>query len=423
MIRKLIGILLAAILLGGVAYFGLKREKRLEHYQNDEITILLLHSGEDSAEARGSLSAFESVIKEEGISSKRIVPELLIHLDTKQSVHSYPLIILPDYAASYLSPNVAQWLKRYTDNGGALLLAYDAASQDRPNAYRIQKGVLDRIFGIDLRSYQRFGEKGFIHGPVTFTDRKATDLLEIPPGKLDEKLRLLGYKYGVLEYGYSHFSPESNTSAEIYARGVDGAVLLSYNRMGKGGAFASALPLGYLKSQGDELLLRSILRTLLFRILHLPHLVNAPNGRGTLVINWHIDSSVEYTTFPWLLDHGFIRSDINQSFHITAGPYRDYPGDGLGFDATGKGRPLIEQMQRLGGTIGSHGGWAHNWFSNNLQNGKFSPEEIEKYVRMNDRALEEITGKKIREYSAAAGGVGPGARGAVRGREGRRSCS
>ena len=105
---------------------------------------------------------------------------------------------------------------------------------------------------------------------------------------------------------------------------------------------------------------------------------------------------------PWNIEHNFIRKDINQSFHITAGPFRDRPNDKIGFDATGKGRELVEKMMEYG-KIGSHGGWGHNWFAWELEDGRMSKSDMKKYIKMNNEALEEITGYKITEYSAPKG--------------------
>jgi len=33
------------------------------------------------------------------------------------------------------------------------------------------------------------------------------------------------------------------------------------------------------------------------------------------------------------------------------------------------------------GIIGSHGGWAHNWFAKNLEEGKFTQKEILHYEK------------------------------------------
>jgi hypothetical protein len=93
---------------------------------------------------------------------------------------------------------------------------------------------------------------------------------------------------------------------------------------------------------------------------------------------------------------------VPASFHITAGEFSGTPGHIDGFDACGKGRPLVEEMMRYG-AIGSHGGWAHDWFARNIEEGRFGEKEITHYIEKNNACLESITGKKIVEYSAPVG--------------------
>jgi hypothetical protein len=130
--------------------------------------------------------------------------------------------------------------------------------------------------------------------------------------------------------------------------------------------------------------------------------MNTEAGRGGIVINWHVDSAVEHKTLPIMIKTGLIRKDIKASFDITAGYFLDNPGDGLGFDGCGKGKPLVEIMKSYG-VIGSHGGWAHNWFAKNIEDGLFKEKEIRENIVKNNRCLETITGYKITEYAAPVG--------------------
>jgi len=103
-----------------------------------------------------------------------------------------------------------------------------------------------------------------------------------------------------------------------------------------------------------------------------------------------------------MIEKGYYTKELVYSSHITAGDFLEKPGDGLGFDACGKGRRYAEMLNPFGIT-GSHGGWAHNWFAEKLKKGELSREEIKRYVKINNECLERITGYKIREYSAPQG--------------------
>jgi hypothetical protein len=91
------------------------------------------------------------------------------------------------------------------------------------------------------------------------------------------------------------------------------------------------------------------------------------------------------------------------SFHLTAGPDRDKPGDGLGMDL--RNNPVMQRwvhvLEQHGNTIGDHGGWIHNYFGLNVN--EDNQGEFEKYLALNNQALEGVTGHAIREYSAPVG--------------------
>jgi hypothetical protein len=173
---------------------------------------------------------------------------------------------------------------------------------------------------------------------------------------------------------------------------------------GKGTALYMGFPPGYLKCRSDDLPLRLTLRFFLFRSARIPHLLPAPSGKGGIVINWHVDSARDRAYIP-LLAKDYIGGSAQHSFHITAGNYNFAAGDHGGFDASGQGRRLLEMLMPYG-TIGSHGGWGHNWFADRVRSGEFKEKEIEEYIAKNDTCLGQITGYRIREYSAP-GGVHP----------------
>ncbi|MFN3995276.1 MAG: polysaccharide deacetylase family protein, partial [bacterium] len=162
------------------------------------------------------------------------------------------------------------------------------------------------------------------------------------------------------------------------------------------------LPLGYLKAYSDDLILRTFLRSFLFKIISIPHLANTPSAKGGIIINWHIDANSDWISIPNMIKNKYLKENLEFSNHITAGEFRDTPGDNLGFDACGKGKKYVEMILKYG-EIGSHGGWAHNYFSYGILDGKINQQQIEYYILKNNQCLQSITGKEIKEYSAPNG--------------------
>jgi hypothetical protein len=87
---------------------------------------------------------------------------------------------------------------------------------------------------------------------------------------------------------------------------------------------------------------------------------------------------------------------------VTAGPDLNRVGDGLGFDACGRGKPYLRTLMPYG-RIGSHGGWAHDIFAKNLAAGKYTFAQIRALVARNDACLQSVTGVPVRSYAAPDG--------------------
>jgi hypothetical protein len=179
--------------------------------------------------------------------------------------------------------------------------------------------------------------------------------------------------------------------------------MLSRRRVGSGEVAYLALPLGYLRGYSDAFPM-AMLTAFLTSKNTLPHLVAAPDGIGQLIVNLHIDSSVEFMGIPNLQRRRLLRHDVPMEFDVTAGPDLDREGDGLGFNACGRGpgRADLQLLMRFG-TIGSHGGWAHNLFAKNLEDGRYTPAQLRDLVDRNDRCLESVTGRPVRSYAAPVG--------------------
>lgn len=386
------------LLLLAFLFTGVKRLLSQLALERDKSLQVLLVYDKDTYQVR----AFRSVLEEEGVPHRLVHINTLISTDPKTLSKTKPALLLPDGSLQYMHPDTMSWFKKYLSAGGSVFVSYDAGTKNYAGAY-LKEALFTNLLGANYILYDKLRGEAYSKGYLKITDRS----LEITPGKVDREERLItGYMYGSLEYPYAKVEMR-NFTGRLLAVVLDSRENKEYpgmfwERYEKGYIFYSAVPLGHLKAYSDDLVLRATLRYFLFKLLKLPHLVNTPKGKGGLVINWHIDASIDWKSIPMMLKEGYLRKGMEQSLHITAGPFRDEPGDGLGFDACGKGKEYAKMLMPYG-VIGSHGGWAHNWFSENVLKGKFKEKEIYQYIRENNDCLESITGYKIREYSAPNG--------------------
>jgi peptidoglycan/xylan/chitin deacetylase (PgdA/CDA1 family) len=343
--------------------------------------------------------AYESVLTEEGIPHLWVSAGDILLRSGAETARRFAALVFPDGLAQQLPTGVLDRTREYLEAGGNIAVVYDPGTREASGAFR-SGGLLADLIGVQYLRYATLREASYRRGSVRFTDAGAAVRWHIPAGKLQEGKLLTGYAYGGLVYPMA--------AAEIIQSGVEtfatdqGEPVLSLRRYSRGQALWVNLPLGYLKAYSDDFLLRQVLRTFLHDIVEVPHLVPSPGGVGGLVINWHLDSRVEMDGIPSLLRFGLVRPDLRADFHVTAGPDRDHPGDNLGFDACGRGEALLRQLIPYGG-FGSHGGWAHNWFSEGLLQNRFSPSEIEDLIRRNNDCLARVVGGPILAYAAPRG--------------------
>lgn len=400
-LKSVIFIIILAILLYG-SYF-IYKTYRLSHI--NEKKVLLVYNPTNLLNNYHILRAYKSVLEEEGVSYEIVSPEILLSLMPGNIATNNRVIIFPDGIVQFLPEELKFWATSYLKEGGNLVIIYDAGTKNNKGIY-LDKTIFTDIVGINYITYDKTGNDAYTKGYIKFTN-KGIDLFQIPTGKIKEKSLLGGYAYGKLTYPVARNDPHSDIKGdEIYSLAVteDGeeypAIIIRDYEKGK--VLYVNLPLGYLKAYSDDLPLRAVLRSFLLRVVKIPYLVNVPFGKGGMVINWHVDANSDWKSISFMLDNNYLRKDIKYSFHITAGDFRDRPGDGLGFEACGKGRQFINIIQNFG-LIGSHGGWAHNWFSENINKGNFGKKEIHRYIKMNNDCLESLTGYTIREYSAPNG--------------------
>lgn len=400
--------ILVAVLIA-LLVSGLVLPRIIENWKSaasTNIKILLVYNPSNMQAAQEILPAYESVLQEEGIPYRKIDAYELANLVVEDIVATTPAIILPDAVLQTAPTQLGEWTKAYLSKGGNVVVVYDAGVKHQKGHY-IEQAVFTDIVGLNYITFRQHGDAAFDHGYMRFSTEAARDFFQIPLGKTVDRVTVSGYGYGALEYPIWRTEKGRDLKeSDIYAYAINGAgeqfPLLVLRDYGQGKVLYANLPLGHLKANSDDLLLRSTLRTFLFDVVNIPHVMNVENGQGGIVINWHIDSSTEHTILPQMEEWGLFREGLKASFHISAGDFLDQPGDGEGFDVTGTGRDLVKHIKPYG-SIGSHGGWAHNWFAQNIEDGNFGEAEIKEYISKNNAAVEEVTGEKVLEYSAPNG--------------------
>ncbi|MCX8031627.1 MAG: hypothetical protein N3A59_08650 [Thermodesulfovibrionales bacterium] len=375
----------------------------ISNIKDDRFAILLVYNPKLITKCDYVVKAYESVLQEEGVPFKKISYEVLASYKTDLNfILKHPGLILPDCAMQWFNEDFLEWFKEYVNGGGSIFISYDVGVKDRKGAYQKEAAFSD-LLGINYCLYDKLKDKAYTVGRVKIIDPK---FLGISPGKIEkENMLISGYIYGSLYYPTAEVEIRNwdiKSFAQIFTEDKKSFTASALKEIKKGKIFWVNLPLGHLKAYSDDFIMRSFLTTFLFKIIQIPHIVNTPHAKGGLVINWHIDANSDWKTIPFMIEKGYLLKEMLYSFHITAGDFRDHPGDNLGFDACGKGKELVKLMLQYG-EIGSHGGWAHNYFSQGILENKFNVKDTENYIIKNIKCLETLTNYPLKEYSAPNG--------------------
>ncbi len=373
-----------------------------------DIKVLLLHNPALSKTFGHILDAYQSVLEEEGVPFKIVAPSFILSEKPAAIVKYFPVIIMPDGISRSLPSDMKFWAKEYLEQGGHLAVIFDSGSQDRKYGF-LDRGIFADLVGLNYVIYNNLRDSNlaYTNGYLRFKDADSAAYFQIPPGKTNDKFFITGYSYGQLIFPMARVTTDPCLNEkDIYAYGVTengrSFPTIILKKVISGNLLYANLPLGHLKANSDDLLIRSLLRTFLFTVAKIPHLMNTPGGKGGLVINWHIDWSEDWEGLEYMKQNGFFPKHIKYSIHNTAGNFTDRPGDRLGFDAYGKGHDILQSVVKYG-TLGSHGGWAHNWFYQNILDGNFGKNEIEANIVRNNKCMESISGYPVTEYSAPNG--------------------
>jgi hypothetical protein len=333
-------------------------------------------------------------------------------------------LILPDSIHRQASDLLIATMHRFVAAGGKLMLVYDAGTFSLEGAYAAGRSRLSDLAGVDYALYDQLGDKTIQWSKVRSTN-VIVKQMDIPPGKYypfvletgtsaakagasispgaSFEIELRRYKYGDLQY--PGFVTSGKYAGEVLFHSSHGLVAGEQSYQNGTVLFVN-LPLGYLKGNTDGLLLHAFLKYFASHTLSLPYLMPVPDGVGGLVLNWHIDSNAAIKPLEQMNSWSLLQQGP-YSIHITAGPDAGKMGDGLGFDVDHNSisQDLIHKYLGLGYSIGSHGGWIHDYFSAHVETG--NPKDLEVFLALNQEALQRVSKKPVAEYSAPNGNQPP----------------
>ena len=366
------------------------------------VQVGLLAGDIDSKQDKLILAAYEQVLEEEGFPYRVITPGVIAGYNGRLREY-FEALVVPEVINSDMTPENAEVISSYIrDEGGHVLLSLDPATR-LPDGTQRPTPLLADLAGVRYCLPPPGAQRPTYTGNWYFPSVDKGREWGITPGKLDQENAVSSYSYGKLEYEHSR---ASNVDAGIVAfdKAKEGKVpVITEKRYSTGGSVIYAnMALGKYKLRSDDIVLRSVLRTFLIRYAHVPRLVNSPGGKGGMVFNLHICSGAYFRALTVMMMQGLFQQELPFSIHITAGPDTYKLGDNMGFFAESKfrGRAVLEMLQHYG-EIGSHGGWAHNFFAYNVH---YLPQKRAfELLDWNSGALEAVTGKKVVEYSAPGG--------------------
>jgi peptidoglycan/xylan/chitin deacetylase (PgdA/CDA1 family) len=352
------------------------------------------------------LAVWLDAAREQGIQAETVHLSALLGASIwADKVGAYRALVLPDQLLRQSDRKLARVLQKFAEQGGQLLICYDALSRAAGGDRIEGRAQLSEMAGIDYALFDTLGTGAIIHGPVLGTEESMAQL-QIPPGKpvpwpsgKAGQLALTTYQYGFMTY--PHFVTRGAYSGRVLLEGADGSLVLGEKKQGRGGVMFANLPLGDLSGRADGLLLHGVLHRL-SDLAALPTLAATPGGVGGLVFNWHIDAN----TSMWALTEFERRGLFAQgpfSIHFTAGPDAHKPGDRAGMDLERNPamHQWIKKFNQRGDALGNHGCLVHDYFGTEVDRGK--SDEMKTLLTRNDDVLSNVAGHPIREYSAPLG--------------------
>ncbi len=206
---------------------------------------------------------------------------------------------------------------------------------------------------------------------------------------------------------------------QVLATSPQFGLVAGVNPVGAGQVLFVNLPLTYLKGRTDALMMHGYLHYFAHNMLGMAHLSSMPNGVAGMTLDWHLDAMAAQTPTNNLIKlNVFNDPQALFSIEMTAGPDAITPGDRLGWNLRNnkKAQQFLKTFQAAGHSVGSHGGWIHDYYGINvtetnqlLSTNKAcvnSVIKVDNYLQclvLNRQAVDGVTGKGSRSYSAPEG--------------------
>jgi hypothetical protein len=229
----------------------------------------------------------------------------------------------------------------------------------------------------------------------------ATSLVTASPSVTTDVLEgISGYVYGFLTYP-SYVTQGTYTGTTLLTSPNFGLVA-GYQPYGNGGVMFVNLPLAYLDGQTDSMPIHGFLRYFTTNIVPMPHLSLQPRAQAGMVLNWHFCAADQIQPAQYLKNYGVWNSGP-YSIVVTAGPDDVTIGDGLGINLKNNtpAKQLMSFLLKRGHKIGSHGGWAHDYWGANAS--ETNASTFTQYLVLNHNAVQSVTGKPDVEWAAPEG--------------------
>ena len=153
-------------------------------------------------------------------------------------------------------------------------------------------------------------------GPVAWNSRQSENT---------EATRYTLTRYLYNDLVYPSFRTGGTFDGDVLLESKAGLVA-GHRKYEQGDVLFVNLPLGYLESRTDGLLLHSFLHYFATRILDLPYLASVPDGTGGLILNWHVDAASSIQPLG-VLQRAGVFDQGPYSIHQTAGPDVNYLHD------------------------------------------------------------------------------------------------